>query len=380
MKKIQEFFLGTPREQNAAEQLKALREKSLNGTALSRKEQNRFDEAFKIVRAKVLRVAATLMVTTFGGTAVYLASDDGKPVPEHASATSGNASGFSSHSAPVASETTSTSALSSEEQIILVDQLMQKVEKGMVNLDNATREERKKLDPHQQEEIKSPFEVMKMNTENPNRNAPRMRKEKMAAGQKGFTMGNTYFLGYDVAKTDGYAAAFSPMERTMHLGENIDPNNLLDMLVVYHELRHSVQDANVRKEIKSQSELDQYTKFHTDHTASMGNLVLNDEASAYAYEIEMLNMLLKGALKENISSGKGMNIETIRKTLNSRPDQDAMIDMMIQLAGTYYPEGLSSGNLPRKFMNIIAKSYAARGFQVLIPWSSGELRLYKIEE
>ncbi len=324
---------------------------------LSGKEQARFDQARSIIRGRLVRIGAILATITGGG--VYLANKSASP-PELVAPNSGN-----------------TPVMYSEKNIQAVNVLIQKVATGMTNLDNATRVERTKLGDFAKEHLEGPFDIIKMNVENPNINAPKFKKESLRRGESGYHTQNLYYFGYAEAELDDYAAAFSPSEKIMMLSSKLDPNNLLDMLVVYHELSHAVQDGNTRQKIRSREDMGKYIAFFKMDPGGKGRIVIIDEGSAYAREIEMLNILLKGTLKESITAGKGVDISSVQKALNSRPEQNGTIQMLIAMANTYYPEGLTDGNLPKKFLDHIAKLYRSRGYEVYIPVTSGGLRIYR---
>lgn len=336
---LKEFFTGTLQEKNAADQVQKLQAKE----SLSKKDLARLDMAKKIVRGRMTRVVVTIGITL------------------------GGAGGYG----VVKSRTESVS-----EQIA---DAIEKIEVGMSNLERLTAEGRQQLGDFAVQQLNSPFEVVKMNAQNRFKNDAEFLEAMEKQGNRNmYRVENPYHFRYHVdKKMQGMSAGFLPLHRVMSVSDDIDPNNLLDMLVVYHELSHALSDANTRQQLRSKEEFDAYMSFYTSGPNQQKRMILNEEATAYAREIEMLNILLKGKLKESVTTGKALSIDDIQKVLNCKSMQHGTIEMLITLANAYYPEGMSTGNFTKKFMDMIAAMYRSQGYEVYVPWSTRGFRKYE---
>jgi len=253
-----------------------------------------------------------------------------------------------------------------ESDITLVNEVIVKAETGMAEFESIMMPKIKQVtNPYLRKQMALPFEQININVDNPNKNSlillQRHRTEGFLRQQ------NLSWFSYKVKSHAGMAAAFAPVLRMMYLDKNFDPQNFLDLLVLYHELLHVTQDNASRGRLDSKEQYEAYNKFYMSN-----KLVLNLEVTAYALEIEALNLYLDNYIKKQISEGKEIDIHEIQIKLNARPNQLGTIKMLIDLAKLYYPEGLSSANFNPKFFHKVGEFYSQqRGYELYMKTPQG---------
>lgn len=249
------------------------------------------------------------------------------------------------------------------------DQLIVKAEQGAKNLENALTPKVEKF--IEKESLKSqlllPFELVRINASNPGKNGPRFHRQGTEKGEDIVAQRDPNWFGYKAAHLDNAAAAFEAPFRLMDISPDFDPENLLDVLVFYHELRHAMQDTQTREQIHSEKEFQQYIDFFLKPPVKYPVL---EEASAYLYEIEALNLLLDNQLKESIEKGKILDIQFVAKKLGIKPNDQKRIDLLrlvLTLAEDFYRSGsgLQIG-ITRKFMDALITRVKEHGGSDLV--------------
>jgi hypothetical protein len=158
------------------------------------------------------------------------------------------------------------------------------------------------------------------------------------------------------------AASFEHPSRSLLINpEYFHSDNLLDMLIAFHEVIHSIQDAIFRMN------LDKAGKFHVhgEFFAATGDTpksLVDFEAPAFALEIELLDILLDGELKRRIQAGEYDVdfLESVRRRLKGRPgdgqpgDRDLQtVGMLCNMATYLYPTGYNGGRIPEEFRQYV---------------------------
>src|SRR3989344_3841150 len=205
-----------------------------------------------------------------------------------------------------------------------------------------------------------PFELCEINQHNPNRNYPEFLQR---AKGNGFQQANVNYYAYELSSSPGMAATFSPATRCMDVDRHFDPANALDWLVLYHETYHVAQDNNWRVQLDSQDQLDAYLAFHMMENPPEPRIIINYETTAYAYELECLNLLTRDELRQAVTVGR-YNLERLRVILNARPDQQGMIEMLWLFALAYWPDGTRNNQHPPPFVRHVVEAYQARGYEL----------------
>jgi len=341
--------------------------------------RNEFDSAratLNVWRAKVAAVVSAVGI--LAGIATH--NFDGDTLDSSADTPALTVPSSPSETAP------ETQAQASEESTeAQTDALIAKIEKGFQDFGAMMypRIETDVQDYSLRTELLAPFEVFELNKDNPGKNAPRHNREMTRNGATTATIANPYYFGYKAAPDlpSNVAAGFQPTFRVMELSPDLDPDNLLDMLIVYHELRHSSQDAMTRQSIVSRNGYENYLNFYTAGPGEKQRVKLIEESSAYACELEVLNILLNGRLKAFAMSNESPNVDTVLTILNARENQRETVEALLNLAKYYYPEGTSNGILPHRFIDRIALILTeVLGQEPYIKTNRGGYRRYNVPE
>lgn len=248
---------------------------------------------------------------------------------------------------------------------VRTDKLIVRAEKGADNLGKRLRDKFKEIpNTLNTEKLFMPFDLVDINKGNPNRNSPRFHRKAAEAGTGSVKQDNINYFGYQSGGRElkGLAAAYSPPTREMVLAPDFDEDNLLDNLVLYHELRHVTQDTSVRHSISSQAEFQQYVAFYTRKSGNKRRVFVLDEASAYMYEIEALNLLLDGALKEAAKKGVQLDVQQVRAQLNASKNQTGLLNMILEMGYAYYNSGSTDKGITQSFLREMVRTYRKNGY------------------
>lgn len=227
-------------------------------------------------------------------------------------------------------------------------------------------------DENTREQLRLPFQLVAINRDNPWRNSQRLIHEaKDIADNEGLIrQTDINFFRYDwldnladAVETESLAAAYLPLSRGMGLRRDFDPGNRLDLLILYHELIHVGQDTKERALLETRELYDRYVDFYTAPSRDMLKVIVNYETTAYARELEMLDMLLDGGLRRMVVAGK-CDAAAVARALNIRDDQRETVEILCELAGLYFPDGVTSEGLPHAFVRAVAQECAASGYQL----------------
>lgn len=298
------------------------------------------------IRSMLTRGAVLLAIGVGGG--AYLLS--GNNVEDTSSTT---------ETAKSAAKATTPRSYRNEDEV-MTDKLIEHVEAGADNLGKKLRDKFDKLpNTLNAEQLFLPFDLVNINKGNPNRNYPRFHRKATEAGIGSAKNANINYFGYRIGGPElrGFAAAYSPPSREMILAPDFDADNLFDSLVLYHELRHVMQDTAVRDSISSDAELRQYLAFHDRKPGQKNRVFVMDEASAYMFEIEALNLLLDGALKDAAKKGVQLDAEQIRTQLNASKNQTALLGLIMEMGYSYYNSGSSDKGITQSFLREMVRMY-----------------------
>ncbi len=262
--------------------------------------------------------------------------------------------------------------LSREEAEHQVDQLIPRVEQGMAQLRSRVQNKLSQWGGHlpapylSADAFWAPFEVVEINKRNPTRNYEhfqRLRNGRIGDLNWFFynTLRHSEHDNPEYGNIENYmAAAFSPPFREIRISPEFDPNKLMDLLVAYHELRHAVNDSNVRTGLNSREQYEAYMNFRRGRQGERQRFLIEDEAGAFAYEIEVLNVLLDDMLRQR--SG---NIDvTLAAEQLAVSDQHgkSILRMLIEFAQVYYPHGMTGGMFNTAFPRLVIQNYEAIGY------------------
>lgn len=254
----------------------------------------------------------------------------------------------------------------------MTDQLIQRIESAFAEFEKEVGPMIKALEDRKlTANLQGPFRVMTLNRSNPDKNLPKIIK-----GTTGLDAthapdtSNSYAFNY-IAQEPGTETGYAPLSKTVSISSNFDPRSLYDLLAVFHALKHVVLDSNVRIELHSPAEFQQYTNFYEDEK----NFILNYEAEATAYEIELLNLLVEGELATAAKEQRPVNFAKLSQKIKPR-DLERLADI-IELSQIYYPDGANEMTSPKSpYLNHIGDTYRRLGKKVWFILENGELIEY----
>lgn len=222
--------------------------------------------------------------------------------------------------------------------------------------------------PQERSILLNPFEIARINRGNPDRNAYTWRRKHLESIRKlssvRTTISNPNFFFFDFQEEGlGVAASFVPSTRTLYITKQYNPNNLLDNSIVMHELIHVAQDNQDREEIPPTV----HEAFHSTpgYSGSTVKAIGLYEASAFAAQIYMLNQFTDGEFRSDVLRGEGLvDIDKYRERLNARPEQNATIKRLAEVAYQYYTILPSLTGIHEQFLNYITRMYRAQGADI----------------
>lgn len=151
------------------------------------------------------------------------------------------------------------------------------------------------------------------------------------------------------------SASYTDRSRVFTVPASFNQNSLLEMIVAYHEMRHCVYDSFRRTHLQG----DALRVYLDNVNANRSVSYFADEADAYAYEIEALNILLDDHLRQ---ANGNLTIEAVMQTLNAHTRQDYILaDTLLTLARLYYPQAMQSGRFAMRYLQFLQEQYMAMG-------------------
>lgn len=238
--------------------------------------------------------------------------------------------------------------------------------------------------------LNAPFEIARANREtNPYRHIAlydEKRKEgKVTQSPLRFLIeeGHSDTFFYDFLEDEKVGATFLPPIKLMLL-HNSSHLNARDMLTLYHELHHVQQETDLWRHIKTEADLQRYHQALLDLNAlekGSGSLII-DELWAYAYQIEVLDLMMQGRLSEGVLRGEPLSTVIVMQELNARPNQYGATDLLNQFAGVYFLEsGAKDGKFSDRYVRAVARHYRDDlGFRLLVETGEFQFKEISIEE
>ena len=237
-------------------------------------------------------------------------------------------------------------------------------------------------DPYLQEQLANPFKLVRMNKDNIYRNCLYVRSvADELANEKGFMrQENINFFSYGtwqiIEKQHYYKeqiehlyACYIPLARTVII--NSDNGNLLDQIVLHHELYHSSQDIKIRAELDTREKFDEYTSFFTGSAKDKPSIIINWEFTAYGMELELINLILDGYMYNQSIRHAMPEVEYVADGLEARKDQIPTIELLCEMSIKYFPEGITLGGYTNKFVRHIANLYHSSGSELYLTDETG---------
>ena len=261
-----------------------------------------------------------------------------------------------------------------------MSELIEKIENGFLAFANMARP---KIQEHVTEEwlrqeLDVPFQLLEKNRNSPYRNFVTMCKHlnseqpidpsqippNQTATQHLRLPDYQYFcfrLHEHMPYSNTYAA-YSPTARTIHLPTNLDPGNLFQMSILFHELVHVGQDLATRSRMRDLKEMNRYYGFHMTKENDTPRTFVDDEYIAHALQLELLNAFLRGKLRTRSVSSK-MLMQELRAGEDefSKKEVEHFLPKILQ---AFYPEGLKAGQRPPDQFCKFIRAFACSGHQL----------------
>jgi hypothetical protein len=256
-----------------------------------------------------------------------------------------------------------------------IQNVIERVERGFARFETVLRPRIQRVpEAWLRTQMELPFRYIAGNRTNALRNLETRRRLNPTFQDLQTLPDETHFF-YRLQPSDAaLVASFAPAGRFLSLGEDIDPDNDLDMLIVFHEACHIVQDSIERSRLRTDADWRRYFQFNRKLTTESRPpyLDLLDEATAHALEVEALNLLLDGALESAIRDQRTLNGDAVLHRLHARPDQREKLNVTDVFAQRFYPQRWTADHLPaQSLQDDVANEYAALGYEVYLPTSQG---------
>ena len=269
-------------------------------------------------------------------------------------------------------------AASKEEEKL--DQRIAQIEAGFLGLENTLREAVKinggLPDGITAERLYGPFEIMKKNGDNKSKNYltfqrnRRNETDKQESNSEQILRERATYFYYDKwdrldERLTGMLSFLTPVERKLYLRDDVDPQNLADLLLIYHDMSHAAEEERylLSSEVKP-PEKRKYNEVFKIKPEQGININIFSEFDAYASTLEVADIFMKGTLRDNTASLDDMLRTFEPKTL----EREQGIKMLHVLASLYFPQGNRNGQYDRRFTEFLTRSYEKRGFKLyLIP-------------
>lgn len=247
-----------------------------------------------------------------------------------------------------------------------VDKIVQMAEAGMGKLKETVENDINSLEDEKLKHMfNQAFLLMQINQDNPNKNHPRFL-EQQSDKTTAFKQKNINYFGYNITteKDKGTVASYIPPMRLMKLSPEFDKDNLLDALIMYHECQHVLQDTSVRAQLDTK---EKYEKYMGSFFKKRDRIAFNvlAEGTAYAFEIELLDMILGGKLRRH----EKLDAEEVRKALNARQGQMGTIKLLLGMADEYFGTNSSlSAGLNKRYLDHLVSIYDPSKYEPI--WDS----------
>lgn len=216
-----------------------------------------------------------------------------------------------------------------------------------------------------------PLDVYRINRANPFRNKYKLLLKDLAErGQQALTTEGgiriddlAYFSAGLLEGKANLAAGFEPATRSINLGEGFSPDNLLDILILYHELEHAHQDTLVRSSLDTREKANIYYNFYTIAPRQRQRIVGAFEQEAYLKEAMVLDALTDGQLKKDVTSGR-VDVDQYMQRLKARPDQRELLEVVLNGAKVAFTSGTTLTAFSREYADFINQNYRNIGYDI----------------
>lgn len=250
-------------------------------------------------------------------------------------------------------------------------QLIAEADRGIETLQGLIADKLVNLPPEQQQEIRSPIEFYRNNQRNPIRNSYTFLLDDLEKRGEAALRSPAYLQKEDprfffmrlLKERVNLAGTFNPVARTFYLDKSVSSQNLFDALVIYHEAEHARQDYEVRSHLGIPELKQHYDSFYSVRPTEQPRIIIPFEYQAYTKELEVINLLTDGKLKQD-SMGGNFSVDEYAKSLNARADQKGAIDWLLKLAQVYYSTDSRVNYYSIPFQQTINQTYEDQGISL----------------
>jgi len=273
----------------------------------------------------------------------------------------------------------------------VTEALILKIEAGMRKLAETAIPLIERIeDERTRNQLMAPFELIELNSENPHKNNDRFLADAspLVGGVK-WKQEAVHWFSYTADGQANVVAGFKPPTREMMISPDFDPDNICDLLILFHELTHVAYDTTIRYGLQTTEQRDNYLEFHDGSTPKVE---LVNEIMAYSSEIDMMNLLTHDFLRATIEGGQEIGkveIDDLMRRLNWPERDRGMFMMLLELAKLYYPMGNRivnrivnrNSNFEPEYVKHMAKIHGpeGRGMEVYVYDIEGNRELYDFE-
>lgn len=216
-----------------------------------------------------------------------------------------------------------------------MDRVIEKLENGIGKLEARMKQHVDPLPSH----LAAPIDRIKNNKNNPLKNKYRL---KLAVKEGRFSSyelpSGSFFYSLCGDERKHLAASFRPFDRTMFLSEDFDPENMLDLLIAFHENVHVGIDDAKRSNICTVDDAKRYLEIleFFSNTSGKRRMLINEEVPPYANELQAANIALGGML----DNPQLVTENDLMEEMNAREDQRISVSLLLRLAKSFFPDGL----------------------------------------
>ncbi|KKP37265.1 MAG: hypothetical protein UR27_C0007G0014 [Candidatus Peregrinibacteria bacterium GW2011_GWA2_33_10] len=219
--------------------------------------------------------------------------------------------------------------VNSENKEFIIKNLISEVESGISSLAELVFPNLEQYieDPKMIYGIHEIFNLFGKNKDNELRNIETVKRK----GSTDTKIRDSNFFSYGILKDFNKSETkpiglYSPYYNVMALHENFDGQNIIDLIIAFHEGVHVLWDREYRNEVQKKyqfsdatyrQDYDKYVfLFGTEVQSNRVRIFLPNEAYAYAAELELINVLLKGKLNDMVKKGETLNYDFFCDQLN----------------------------------------------------------------
>lgn len=235
---------------------------------------------------------------------------------------------------------------------------MKKIESALENLHSALQGQ--DMESPFKEQLEAFFFFFHHNKEhNLQRNAYTLERRINASGQVSIDDARYFFYRVIPQKTTGAAALYHYPTHSVEIRPDFNPEVLYSTLIAEHEVYHAMSWFLRRQQNRAQN------RFHDEATENRfyaDKFLLTEEARAFAFQLETMNVLSNGAIKALFSAGSSPYIFTdsdyqLFATLLGIPVTHPDIQTALALALLYYGNHGTMTDLPEPYLRAVCGLY-----------------------